>query len=85
MVSEPHVVDEYADASVHRMLTEAICEQGIEVIRHNGSVLLRGQVESAARRDAIGERVAALFPDKQVHNDIVVTCVTGPTEPEVIS
>jgi osmotically-inducible protein OsmY len=79
--------DEYADASVHRMLAEdgTISEQGVEVIRRDGSVLLRGQVESAARRDAIGERVASLFPDKHVCNDIVVTAVAGPTEPEVIT
>ncbi|GAA1380719.1 BON domain-containing protein [Catellatospora chokoriensis] len=87
MVSEPRVVDEYADAEVHRMLTEdgTICEQGIEVIRRDGAVLLRGQVETAHRRDAIGERVAAMFPDKHVCNDIVVTAVAGPTEPEVIT
>ncbi|WP_407924588.1 BON domain-containing protein [Catellatospora vulcania] len=86
-MSEPRVVDEYADAEVHRMLTEdgTICEQGIEVIRRDGAVLLRGQVETAHRRDAIGERVAAMFPDKTVCNDIVVTAVAGPSEPEVIT
>ncbi|WP_373314328.1 BON domain-containing protein [Catellatospora coxensis] len=86
-MSEPRVVDEYADAEVHRMLTEdgTICEQGIEVIRRDGAVLLRGQVETAHRRDAIGERVAAMFPDKHVCNDIVVTAVAEPAEPEVIT
>lgn len=87
MVSEPKLVDEYSDATVHRMLAEdgTICEQGIEVVRRDGAVLLRGQVESAARREAIGARVAELFPDKHVHNDIVVTAVAGPPEPEVIT
>jgi hypothetical protein len=86
VVNEPRS-DEYADAAVHRMLAEdgTICEQGIEILRRDGSVLLRGQVESRARRDAIGARVAAEFPGRRVQNDIVVTTVAAPPEPEVLS
>ncbi len=87
MVNEARISDEYADAAVHRMLTEdgTICEQGIEVIRRDSLIVLRGQVESAARREAIAVRVAAEFPDRHVQNDIVVTTVGAPPEPEVIS
>ncbi|MEV4416762.1 hypothetical protein [Catellatospora sp. NPDC049609] len=86
-MSEPRISDEYADAAVHRMLTEdgTICEQGIEVIRRDGTVLVRGQVESPARRDAIVARVAGEFPDRRIQNDIVVTTVGAPPEAEVIS
>jgi osmotically-inducible protein OsmY len=81
-VSVPH--DEYAVAAVHRLLAEDadIAEQGIEVIRRDGTLVLRGQVESAERRDAIGAKVAENFPDSQVRNDITISAMHQPPEAE---
>jgi osmotically-inducible protein OsmY len=76
--------DQYAEAAVHRLLAEDadIAEQGIEVIRHDGTLVLRGQVESAGRRDAIGAKVAEHFPDSQVRNDITISAMHSPSEAE---
>jgi osmotically-inducible protein OsmY len=76
--------DEYAEASAQRDLAEngGIAEQGIEVIRRDGVVQLRGHVESEDRRQVIGDRVRRHFPDREVRNDIVVVRVTPPVEAE---
>ncbi|WP_308167831.1 BON domain-containing protein [Catellatospora tritici] len=86
-MNEHDISDEYIDAAVQRMLTEddEISEQGIEVVWHGGTVVLRGQVECASRREAIEARVLARFPDRRVCNDISVTAVREPAEPEVLS
>jgi osmotically-inducible protein OsmY len=76
--------DEYAEASAQRDLAEdgGIAEQGIDVIRRDGVIQLRGNVESDERRKLIGERVRNHFPDSEVRNDIVVVRVTRPVEAE---
>jgi osmotically-inducible protein OsmY len=83
-MSDQPVPDEYVEAAVHRLLTEdaAIAEQGIEVMRRGGTLTLRGQVESAERRDAIGAKVAEHFPDCELRNDITISAVHCPPESE---
>jgi osmotically-inducible protein OsmY len=76
----------YDEASVQRRLTEdaELAEQGIEVTRREGAVVLTGGVESEERRTQVAERVAECLPGDEVHNDIVVVPVQPPTEPEAI-
>jgi osmotically-inducible protein OsmY len=76
--------DLYTEAAVHRLLAEDadIAEQGIEVIRHDSTLVLRGQVESTQRRDAIGAKVAESFPDCELRNDITVSAMHCPPEAE---
>ena len=76
---------DYDEAALQRLLTEDVSEQGIEVARGEGAVVLTGQVESADRRDQIARRVAECLPDHEVRNDIVVVPVQPPTEPEELS
>jgi hypothetical protein len=76
--------DLYTEAAVHRLLAEDadIAEQGIEVIRHGATLVLRGQVESPERREAIGAKVAEVCPDCELHNDITVLAMHCPPEAE---
>ncbi len=76
--------DEYAEASAQRDLAEdaGIAEQGIEIVRRDGCVVLSGQVESEHRRGLIAERVAAHFPHHEVRNDIAVVRAGRPSEAE---
>ena len=77
---------EYDEAALQRLLTEDgdFAEQGIEVSRREGAVVLTGCVETEARRAQIAERVARCLPGHEVRNDIVVAAVQTPSEPEVI-
>jgi osmotically-inducible protein OsmY len=79
--------DEYAEAELQRCLAEGedVSEQGIEITRHNGIVVVRGEVESPARRDAILRCVGENFPDKEVRSEIVLIPVGAPAEPEDVS
>jgi len=79
--------DEYAEAELQRCLAEGedLSEQGIDVTRHNGIVVVRGEVESAARRDAIMRCVSDNFPDKEVRCEIVLIPVGTPAEAEDVS
>ncbi len=79
--------DEYAEASAQRELAEdaGIAEQGIEIVRRDRCVVIRGQVESEQRRHLIAEKVAAHFPHCEVRNDIVVARVGRPMEAEELA
>ena len=83
----PGAHDEYADAQVQRHLAEDddIAELGIDILRRDDVIVLRGEVETAARRDAIGQQVSAHFPGRAVHNEIHVVQVHRPAEAEVLS
>jgi osmotically-inducible protein OsmY len=74
--------DEYAEASAQRELAEDLSEQGIEITRRNGVVVLRGHVENDDRRDAVASRVSGHFPDCAVQNDITVVRATPPADAE---
>lgn len=83
----PGAHDEYADAQVQRHLAEDddIAELGIDILRRDDVIVLRGEVETAARRDAIGQQVATHYPGRSVRNEIHVIQVHVPAEAEVLS
>jgi hypothetical protein len=78
---------QYDEAALQRLLTEdgEVAEQGIDVIRREGAVVLTGCVESEARREQIAARIARCLPGHEVRNDIVVAPVQRPAEPEAIT
>lgn len=79
--------DEYAEAALQRCLAEAedVAEQGIEVTRREGVVVVEGEVESEARRDAILRCVSNSFPGKEVRCEIVLIPVGAPAEAEDVA
>ncbi|WP_020521106.1 BON domain-containing protein [Catelliglobosispora koreensis] len=74
--------DEYAEASAQRELAEDLSEQGIDIVRRDGVVVLRGHVENEERRDKVASRVSAHFPNAKVQNDITVVRATPPSDAE---
>jgi hypothetical protein len=85
--SEPDRLDEYAEAAVQRLLSEhtAVAEQGVSVTRQDHTLVLRGEVESAHRRDEIVRLVSERFPGVRLDTDIAVTRTSAPTEAEELS
>lgn len=79
--------DEYAEANLQRALAEAdgVAEQGIDVIRRDGLIVVTGEVESPARRDAILRRVSEAFPGKQVRCEVALIPVGKPSDAEDVS
>jgi hypothetical protein len=79
--------DEYAEAEIQRLLTESgrVAEQGITVQRHEHSLILGGEVESAERRDEICRQITARFPEVEITCDIGIVRAAAPTEVEEIS
>lgn len=77
-------LDEYVEAAVQRLLTEhaGVAEQGILVTRREHTLVLRGEVESARRRDQILRLVTENFPDVRLTVDIGVTRAQAPSEVE---
>lgn len=84
MAIDERTAAEYVEAAVARLLTEDghTTTQGIEVIRRNDVLILRGEVESARRRDEIMRLVGERFPRLRIHNDIGVTRANAPAEAE---
>lgn len=74
------------DAEIQRLLAEddGIAELGIEIVCREDVVVLRGDVESSVRRDAIAALVAGQFPGLVIHNDICVLQANAPGEPEFL-
>jgi hypothetical protein len=79
--------DEYAEAGLQRCLAEGedVFEQGIDIVRRDDVVVVQGEVESEARRDAILRCVRESFPDKQVRAEIVLIPVGAPAEAEDVA
>ncbi|HZM79311.1 MAG TPA: hypothetical protein VFC19_26570 [Candidatus Limnocylindrales bacterium] len=79
--------DEYAEAELQRCLAEGddVAEQGIDITRREGAVVVQGEVESEIRRDAILRCVRESFPDKQVRSEIVLIPVGVPAEAEDVA
>jgi HSP20 family molecular chaperone IbpA len=79
----PHA-SEYTEAAVQRLLAEhaAISEQSLEITHREDVLVLRGEVESAQRREEIVRLVSERFPMLRVHNDIGITRCEPPREPE---
>jgi hypothetical protein len=80
-------LDEYVEADVKRLLTEHadVAEQGISVLRREHTLVLRGEVESPARRAEIERRVREAFPGITLTVDIGITRTQPPSEPEELS
>lgn len=78
------MIDEYVEAAVQRLLTEhaGLAEQGITVAHRERTMILCGEVESAARRDEIVRLVEEHFPDVPLWVDIGITRANPPSEPE---
>jgi hypothetical protein len=78
--------DEYAEAELQRCLAEGgAAEQGIDVVRRDDVVVVQGEVESEARREAILKCVSESFPGKQVRAEIVLIPVGVPAEAEDVA
>jgi hypothetical protein len=75
---------EYLEAAVQRLLTEdgSVTDQGIDVVRREDLLILRGEVESPHRRDEILRLVRERFPHLRVRGDIGVTRANAPIEAE---
>jgi hypothetical protein len=80
-------LDEYAEAELQRALAEdvGVAEQGITVERRENTLVLCGEVESAARRDEVLRLVSARFPGVQIAADIGVIRAGAPTEAEELA
>jgi hypothetical protein len=78
------VKDEYLMAKLHRVLSEDGSELGIEAIRRNDAIVVRGEVETEERRRAVEAKVREQCPEFKVHNEITVSRVTKPVEPETL-
>ena len=75
--------EDYAIQRVREALaTDArVAEMGVQVRLVAGKVFLTGQVPTDERRRAVGDVAAEVLPDYELHNDTVVTAVSG--EPRV--
>lgn len=83
--------DELPDEYVAEHLREAIAtesgvhELGVSVTLVGSRVLLGGSASTPAQREAIGELVARLAPDREVVNDVEVPPVDEPAQTEELS
>jgi hypothetical protein len=77
--------DEYLLARLQRVLAEDSSELGIAVVRRDDHYILTGEVESEQRRLDVQARVAEHFPELSVRNELMVTRVTKPGEPELLA
>jgi hypothetical protein len=75
---------DYLEEGIQRLRTEhgRIAEQGITVQRR---VVLRGEVETAERRDEICRQITEHFPDVEITCDIGITRTSAPVDAEEIS
>ena len=77
--------EEYLLAKLQRVLAEDGCELGIDVVRRDDVYILTGEVESEHRRREVEARVAEHLPELRVRNEITVTRMTKPGEPELLA
>lgn len=79
--------DEYAEAELQRHLAEDddLAEQGIDVTRRDGVIVVSGEVESTERRNAILRRVSESFPGREVRSEIALIPVGRPDGAEEVS
>ncbi len=74
--------DEYLLAQVQRLLAEDSGELGIDAMRRDDVLVLRGEVESQERCREVERRVADAFPELKIRNELTVPHVHKPVEPE---
>jgi len=79
--------DEYAEAELQRRLAEGdgTAEQGIDIVRRDGMIVVKGEVECAERRDTILREVSQAFPGKDVRSEITLIPVGRPAEAEEVT
>jgi hypothetical protein len=77
--------DEYLLAQVQRLLAEDGAELGIEAIRREDVLVLRGEVESEQRRREVEQRVADAFPEVKTRNELSIPHVYKPVEAEELA
>jgi len=77
--------DEYLLAQVQRLLAEDEGELGIDAVRRDDVLVLRGEVESKERCREVERRVAEAFPDLAIRNELTVPYVHKPQEPEELA
>jgi hypothetical protein len=77
--------DEYLLAQVQRMLAEDGGELGIDVVRREDVLVLRGEVESEQRRREVERRVADAFPELKTRNELTIPHVYKPMESEELT
>lgn len=77
--------DEYLMAKLQRVLAEDSSELGIHVVRRDDHYVLTGEVETEQRKREVQARVAEHFPELSVRNEIMVTRMTRPGEPELMA
>jgi hypothetical protein len=77
--------DEYIEAQLQRILAEESAELGIDAFRRDDVIIVRGEVESEQRRQAVERRVTEHFPDLVVRNEITIIRVTKPAEAEQLA
>jgi osmotically-inducible protein OsmY len=76
--------DEYLAEDLRTAIATSpdVHEQAITVTVAGGRVLLTGSASTPTQRDAIGELVARLVPEREVVNDVEVPSVGGSAEVE---
>ena len=72
-------------AQVQRLLAEDGGELGIDVVRRDDVLVLRGEVESEQRRQEVEQRVADAFPELKTRNELTIPHVHKPMESEELS
>ena len=77
--------DEYLLAQVQRLLAEDGAELGIDAVRRDDVLVLRGEVESEQRCREVEARVAERFPDLKIRNELTVPRVHKPVEAEELA
>ncbi|NUT32629.1 MAG: hypothetical protein HOV79_06085 [Hamadaea sp.] len=77
--------DEYLLAQLQRLLAEDGAELGIEAVRRDDVIVLRGEVESEQRRSEAERRVADAFPELKVRNELTIPHVHKPVESEQLA
>ena len=79
--------DEVTEAHIQRLLAEHedVTEQGITVFRRGALTVLRGVVETPARRDEIVRLVSRHFPDAQLESEIAIAEAGAPSRTEELA
>lgn len=78
---------EYVVGHVKQALAEeaGMGELDIEVAVRDDRVFISGEVATEERRDAITDLLEGMLPDYEIHNQVSVTEVEGPSPPEDVT
>jgi hypothetical protein len=77
----------YLIAHLHQALLEdsRLCEQAVEITMADGRLVVRGEVATPERHDALRNLLAQRAPGIEVVDDVCVSSTsTGPREPETL-